>query len=181
VQFVDFGTKVIRRFQDFQERVGDVPAVFKNLKTRLPLLIDILKRIEDDVKKGRYNEATQKALIPVVQSSRDQVEQLNEFLGKVLPGLEDSSWRRGTKAWLSVGQESKIQKIEDALAENIQLLTIHQVTSPRLDEGKSVTKVFMVPFERDHQFINRKDILDEIDRNFSKRGRVALAGLGGVG
>ncbi|KAH7303118.1 P-loop containing nucleoside triphosphate hydrolase protein, partial [Stachybotrys elegans] len=39
-----------------------------------------------------------------------------------------------------------------------------------------------IPFSRDSDFVNRGDILDQIDRQCSKpAGRVALVGLGGVG
>jgi hypothetical protein len=40
---------------------------------------------------------------------------------------------------------------------------------------------FIVPFERDQQFIGREDILNEIEQKFKSQRRVALAGIGGVG
>ena len=39
-----------------------------------------------------------------------------------------------------------------------------------------------IPFRRDPDFVNRGDILDQIDQRCSEpAGRVALVGLGGVG
>ena len=43
---------------------------------------------------------------------------------------------------------------------------------------------FMVPFARDHEFVERKQIFDQLDRGFSRPDahlRVALHGIGGVG
>ena len=178
---MDFGTKVVHRFHEFHERAGEIPNIFQNLHTRLPLVLDVLRRIKAQVDDGRVHEDTQRALLPVVQSCFEQIEQLNEILIKVSPVIDDSSWRRGTKALLSVGQEGKIKKIEETLNENIHLLTFHQVTTSTVEAKQSAPTVFMVHYERDNRFINRKSILDEVDLKFRNQRRVALAGLGGVG
>ena len=41
--------------------------------------------------------------------------------------------------------------------------------------------IFSVPFERDHKFIDRKDIFSKVEEQLSKRHRVSLHGIGGVG
>ncbi|MCJ1252082.1 hypothetical protein MMC30_009320 [Trapelia coarctata] len=181
IQFVDFGTKVLHRFYEFQKRAGEVPAVFHNLQLRLPLYLDSIKRIKAQVDDGEVHEDTQQALRPIVQNCFEQIEQLNDVLTKVSPAIGDSSWRRGTKALLSIGQESHIKEIEEALANNIPLLTLNQVARSATESKKVSAAVFMVPFERDSRFVGRRTVLDEVELKFRNQRRVALAGLGGVG
>ena len=37
VQFVDFGTKIIRRLEEFTSNAGDVPKTFRSIQAQLPL------------------------------------------------------------------------------------------------------------------------------------------------
>lgn len=53
---------------------------------------------------------------------------------------------------------------------------IYQVTPSRTSQA-----YFLIPFERDLQFIGRDDIITEVDRRLETKRRVALAGIGGVG
>lgn len=46
---------------------------------------------------------------------------------------------------------------------------------------KSPKQRFMVPFERDSQFVGRADIICELDQILNSQRRVALAGIGGIG
>ena len=181
VQFVTFGTTVVARLQEFQEKTSKVPKVFEDIRTRLPLLLVSLKRIQEQANAGQVDEDTRQALKPVIEGCHAQVQQLDEILDKVLPLIDDSSWRRGTKALLSVSQESKVQRIGTTLGENIQLLTLHQVSGVKPDATKSTQSLFLVPFERDSKFIGRKAVINEINRKFKYQRRVAIAGLGGVG
>lgn len=41
--------------------------------------------------------------------------------------------------------------------------------------------IFSVPFERDRKFVDRKDIFSKVEEQLSKRHRVSLHGIGGVG
>ena len=40
---------------------------------------------------------------------------------------------------------------------------------------------FMVPFEKDRNFIGRESFIQDIERRLESQSRVALAGIGGVG
>lgn len=40
---------------------------------------------------------------------------------------------------------------------------------------------FLVPFDRDPQFVGREDIITDINHKLEIKRRVALAGIGGVG
>ncbi|MCJ1435790.1 hypothetical protein MMC27_005165 [Xylographa pallens] len=189
IQLVDFGTKLILRLREASERIGEVPATFADLSIRLPLLIDCLNRIKDDV--GGLSETTKTALSPVIGSCRDQVKLLDDILVKVTPRLGDSDWRIGKKTILGLGLESKVQKIDATIKDNIQILTLYQSIRPPLVSPQWTAvlsaalpvalPIFMVPFERDSNFVGRGDILSQIDKRFADKSRAALAGIGGVG
>lgn len=48
------------------------------------------------------------------------------------------------------------------------------------DLGKAKAP-FLVPFDRDDEFVGREDIISDIDNKFKTKRRVGLAGWGGVG
>ena len=181
VQFVSFGTTVVTRLHEFQEKTSKTPQVFQDISTRLPLLLNSLKRIEAQANAGQVDVDARQALQPVIEGCLAQVQQLDAILDKVVPLLGDSTWRRGTKALLSVNQENKVQKIGNTLVENIQLLTLHQVSGLRLETTKPIQLLFSVPYERDPKFVGRRAVIDEISQKFKVQRRVAIAGLGGVG
>ena len=52
----------------------------------------------------------------------------------------------------------------------------HKVTTNRTSQVH-----FMISFDRDLQFIDRHDIIRDIDQRLKTKRRIALAGIGGVG
>ena len=60
--------------------------------------------------------------------------------------------------------------------------TLSEMTKAKPEE-KVVTRLgaFLLPFDRDENFINRQDILDQITQKFESHRRVAISGMGGVG
>ena len=133
VQLVDFGSKVLRRLDDFQTSLGETPKVFRHIKTELPILLDTLKQTQVAIEKGAIRDETKQALVPVVNGCRTQVELLDGIIekGLVLPG---DSWRRkGSKAITSLWQDSKVKNITTDLRNYIQSLTYyHAATSSTL-------------------------------------------------
>ncbi|MCJ1390022.1 hypothetical protein MMC18_002880 [Xylographa bjoerkii] len=181
VQFVDFSAKVIIRLHEFKEKAGELPKVFQDVVNRLPLLTHILESIRTQIDTDEISEKTQQALLPVIKDCYQQIELLNNVLIRVAPSAGDSSWGRGKKAISSLHEDGKVQQIVAALGEDIQLLTLHQVTTSTKKASRGTTAIFMVPFERDKKFVGRRSTLEEIDSRFATQRRVAIAGLGGVG
>ena len=152
----------------------------KNFADQLPLLDEILKRIQ--ASSGSLTTTTQNALLPVITGCHAQVKLLDELLAKTLPAPSDSSRRRQWKAVISVSQDKKFRQISSTLDTYIQILTLHQVTDSSDILDRSLKEpCFMVPFDRDANFVGRQEILHEIDIRFVDQRRVALAGMGGVG
>ena len=195
VSFVDYGKKVVDRLHDFEAHVKDVPQALRDIKTGLPLLLKILDETKDQAKASLIDEEIETALSPVVDGCRERVEELEGILVKIVPTETDHKWKVRRKALSSVHQEKKVRAIGDALQRYVQLLTYYQATkraggldlknylhttrsrSPR-PEARTL---FLVPFERDHAYIDRAGIMQELDKKSKSHRRISLAGIGGVG
>ena len=111
VQFIDFGSKIIERLDEFKSNVDNVPKSFQDIKAEIPLLLNTLKQTKEEAEAQCYGEDTLQALLPVVECCRSQVELLNDTLLKMLPNPGDRTWRRTIKAFQCVDQEKKVQQI----------------------------------------------------------------------
>jgi hypothetical protein len=128
-QLIDCGIKVANRLNEFRSAVNDVPKTFQDIVSVLPLLISILKQIQEQADQNGVVEETKTLLVPVILGCQTQIDLLNDTLVKALPKKEDASWKRGMKAITSVWKDSEVQKITLKLQYYIQILTLHQTTS----------------------------------------------------
>jgi hypothetical protein len=130
VQLVDFGSKVLRRLNDFHSKLGEIPRTLRCVKDELPILLDTLEQTKKAVEEGSIRDQTKHALLPIINSCREQVGLLDEIVGKMLPQESDSWRKRTTKAFSSLRQDAKVAEIRDALSSHIQKLTYyHAATS----------------------------------------------------
>ena len=194
IQLVNWGIQVANRLEEFQTQVEEVPKTFRDIKTELPLLLSTLSETQEQANAGLLDEETQKALLRVVDGCREQIRQLDELLVKTLPTSSDRKWDRGVKALSSLHHEKKVKRIVDTLKDYIQVLTYHQATrAARLDlgsylhttrsrsPGPELRKVFLLPFDRDYGYVDRSNIIRDLDERLTTQKRVSLAGIGGVG
>lgn len=140
VQLVDFGSEVFRRLNDFQSSLGEIPKTFKHVKDELPILLETLNQTKVEIEKGSIREETKKALLPVINGCREQIELLNDVIGRALP-LASDSWRKRTgKAISSLRQDAKVAKITTILKSHVQTLTYyHAAASSTSRCGKGIT------------------------------------------
>jgi hypothetical protein len=196
IQFVDFGSKVVERLNEFGSDIHELPKAFQAIKVQLPLLIDTLNRTQRQATAGHISDATAVALIPLIDACLNEIKVLQIILDKTIPPQKSSSWKRRLLALKSLAHDKDVDRSITKLESHIRLLTFHQSTSNSddllilrvLPQAYSSTPrqprkpVFMVPFDRDETFVGRKDILDSIHQkvNASRRHAV-LTGIGGVG
>ena len=194
LQLVNWAKEIVKRLDEFQKQVGDVPRAFRDIKTELPLLLNTLSETQKQAELGLLEDDTQKALLPVVDGCRTQCGQLDKVLAKILPAASDHAFERGIKAISSVHQEKKVKSIVESVRGYIHVLTYHQATrAGRLNLGEylhtsrsrpaqpDLSKVFLVPFERDCGYIDRSGVIGQLDEQLRTHRRVGLAGIGGVG
>ena len=122
VQFTDFASRLIRQVRQLTNETADQPKVFRGVQARLPLMIDLVTKIKLQMEAGLIDKATQEHMLPIVQSCGQQAQHLQEVILKVLPSSGDSSWTRGRKALFGVLQDSEIEKIDNVLKQNFDLL-----------------------------------------------------------
>ena len=198
IGFLEIGAQIAKRLEELS-KAGDVPKEFRDIRTRLPLILSIVSNIQET------HEAlapdAQDAFESVVASCYEQIKQVEKSLEKVTVGTGDSRWRMFSRAAFSLVEESRLQKTSAALRDNIELLTMFKVApsekAEKSDQKRNSTSgfssispppaytdsigLFMVPFPRDDRFIGRDSTLQEIGTLLEKHGRVSVAGAGGVG
>ncbi|KAL8730232.1 MAG: hypothetical protein Q9166_004209 [cf. Caloplaca sp. 2 TL-2023] len=191
VTFVDVGAKIAKRLRELSE-AGDIPEVFRDIRTRLPLTISIVLRTQNETSK--LSPEAQSAFEEVVRQCFEQASQLDDILKKVMIAKGDSRLKRTVKATVSLVEEGRVQRIATGLRDNVQLLTYLSVTpvekvsskperrpSEPLPSYVSATGLFLVPFSRDEQFVGRESNLQSISSSFETQNRVAISGFGGIG
>ncbi|KAK4168165.1 short-chain dehydrogenase [Cladorrhinum sp. PSN259] len=193
LQFVEIGSKIVQRLSEFSADVNQVPKSFRQVRTELPLIVDGLRRINEQVKSGALEPTTEAALVPVITECLHAALQLNDLLDKTLPSADASTWERRKKALSSLAKDKKVDDLGDALGRYLRVLTFHQVLNPtplQLYAKPAVAETssdffWLVPFDRNPSFVGRDAIFQSINRAFDvKKGsqpKAALFGLGGIG
>lgn len=187
LQLLDFSIRIVSRLEDFREKHGHVPALFSNIRVRLPLLIDSLNRTKDSTALGFVRTGQDEALAGVVDGCLAQVEQLNMILDKTLPAKGDSFITRNKKALQSLSKERVVEKIRNDLHDYIEALTLHHVVPQRErgDSGLPPTSdyptYFHIPSCRVSRFIGREDVLSSIECHLRAGSAAVLHGMGGQG
>jgi hypothetical protein len=159
VQFVDFGSKIINRLDEFQSSIDEVPKTFRDIKNQLPLLIDTLKRTQNQAAAGCVSEQTAKALNPVIEGCSSQVQLLSRILDKSLPANNASNWQKRLYAIRSLAHENDILQITSKLKNYIQLLTFHQATCNSDPSSALSGRTTPLPCSSDLPIVQQKPIL----------------------
>jgi hypothetical protein len=132
VQLVDFGVRIVKRLEEYQSELGEIPEAFRHTKTELPALLDALQQTKAAIDAGSMQYGAQKALLPAVEGCRTQVELLNDVIMKALPASGDSWAKRKRKALGSLRYDAKVEKISAVVRGYVQTLTYHAATSSSL-------------------------------------------------
>jgi len=189
LQFIEFAAKVVDRLADFGAAFENGPKLFRQIRTELPLILDILRRIQDRSKAGDLDTTTEIALCQVIQDCQRSAKQLNDLLDRTIPTPNASSWERKKKALISLTKDKTVKEIADSLHKYVGVLTFHQVvdkgTSLDASSANDPPVFWVVPFDRNTAFVGRESIIQQIYTAFSvkegSRPKAALCGLGGIG
>lgn len=95
VTLIDVGTKVAKRVKELSE-TGDIPDVFRDIKTRLPLILSVVARTQNET--HDLSLEAQEAIAEVVRQCAEQAAQLHEILKKVVVVQGDSRLKKTVKA-----------------------------------------------------------------------------------
>ena len=180
---LDYGGKLAARLVEYQSSVSGAPQAFKGLKINLPLILDALERISNRTKDGKVGDESRRALVPVILSCHSLIKALNEIMTKIVPLPTDSMLDRGIKAAQSIRKDRELDGLVKQLTDHLSTLVFHSTACAGLSQPprNPIKSVFSVPFERDANYVDRPDIMQEIERILQCSSRAVLAGLGGVG
>ena len=138
IQLVDFGTRVLKRPEEYQSTLVEIPKTFRHIKAELPVLLDALRQTKAAIDAGLLEDESKVALLPVVEGCSVQIKALDEMIEKALPALSDSWTRRGRRALQSIRYESKVEKATVVIRGYFQTLTYHAAASWRPSAGTSL-------------------------------------------
>lgn len=125
IALVQLTEDIVSRVKDFSGGAEDTPKVFRDLSLILPLVANTLSRTKTRVDNGEVDEATCKAILPVVDGCRIKVTELKDILARFAPVEGTSKLAVVWKAVSSTFVERKVQRIAVAIRDYIQVLTLH--------------------------------------------------------
>ena len=73
ITFIEFGTKIVQRIDQFRSKSNDRPVVFRDLSVQLSLLLVDLERTRKRIKTDKVDLYTQSAVKAVVESCQSQI------------------------------------------------------------------------------------------------------------
>ena len=125
IQLVDFSSCVLKRLEDYQSQLRELPEAFRHINAGLPVLLVALRQTQSAVNAGRIQNESEKALRPAIEGCTVQIKLLNDVIAKALPAPSDSRDRRGGKALRSLRYDAKVGRIAAVIQGYVQTLTYH--------------------------------------------------------
>ena len=144
VQLLDFGGKVIKRLRVLEDQTTGSAACFKGVRTRFPLMLDLVKKIMLQMEAGLVSEKSKAVMYPVIKNCISQAQELDNLINKGLPQPSDNTWVRGKKAVYSVLSESEIERVDSELKSNLELL-MQAGTFQKVDQAKESSSITLAP------------------------------------
>ncbi|KAH0556925.1 hypothetical protein GP486_005285 [Trichoglossum hirsutum] len=132
IQIVDFGSRVLKRLEEYQSELGEIPEAFRHIKVELPVLLDALQRTKAAIDAESVRDGSKNALLPAVEGCGVQIKALDDVIAEVLPASDDSWVIRRRKALRSLRRDAKVKKITAVVRGYIQALTFHAAASSSL-------------------------------------------------
>ncbi|KAL4981967.1 hypothetical protein BDW68DRAFT_182990 [Aspergillus falconensis] len=192
VSLVDFGLKVCRRLNDYNDKVQNLPGTFRALSEQLPLIVDTVSNIRQNCELNNIDisESTLRALVIVIQGLRDQIHVLNDMLDKITTTPDDSVWDRHLKMFRSLRLESDVNRIYTVIRNYRDTLLSYQASryqglAPVVLDPDFQPIIEFPDTRQSPAFVGREDILSAIEHHFDNdKGsprKVVLRAMGGQG
>ena len=90
IQIVDFGSRVLKRLEEYQSKLGEIPEAFRHVKAELPVLLDALQQTRVVIYTGSIRDETKNVLLPDVEGCGVQIKAIDDVITEVLPASDDS-------------------------------------------------------------------------------------------
>ena len=174
VQFLEVGTRVTKRLAEYiASNPGDVPKSLQAIQNQLPLLLSSLSRIKSDLQSSKLDIETKCIIRGVVTGCTSQIEKVEEIIGKVVVGAEESFGVKVKKVVKSFKYEEKILAIEKNLQTYVQVLILHHVVDPKdIPTDRGEEREFWDVRERKLDvFLERENLMSELHGYLAEAAR----------
>ncbi|OAL70006.1 hypothetical protein A7D00_5535 [Trichophyton violaceum] len=118
ISIVDTAVKIHNALKDADR----LPRAFQEVALRLPVVTDTLTAVKGHLEENGIDEATFRAIMPVVQACGENAEALKDILQEVTVSPDHSRLQRYRLAIRRLGKGSQVEELMKALLENVQLL-----------------------------------------------------------
>lgn len=208
LSLVSYGGKIVKRMDEFNHNVKGLPESFVKIRQQLPVILDIVEKLQSQASGDKSNANRESLLVPVLNGLRKEIVSFDDTLLKVLPSPHASNREKIAKAIRGVGIQKKIDETQSGIQDYLNTLTAFQQTcnadslrelmsmvegrlerpaEPPAYETLSVPSpelkpIYMVKYDLENDFVGRDGIMSTIEKQLTEGNhRVALAGIGGVG
>lgn len=184
---IEFGSRIVTRLQEFKT---NAPSAFQDIADQLPLLLEIVQKLQARVPNDPLSQDTQRSLFRTIDGCTRQISEIHKLIGKWVPSPQDSSLKRVRKAFGSVNSEKKIMEALRILETYKTTLLMYSAnsggpTSYQLD----IRNFYDLPSKQISHFVGRHGALEELTRCLEDNGRAkihhrkiaVLIGMGGQG
>ncbi len=88
-EFGDFASKVVKQLRNLEVDVAEGPVVFRNVRNRLPLMLDLVRKIKLQMDAGLVSDSSQELMLPVIRNCTYHASRLDNLINKALPQPEE--------------------------------------------------------------------------------------------
>jgi tetratricopeptide (TPR) repeat protein len=186
IQVVDGCNKVLNRIEQFRKNMA-----FQDLELQLPLLMKDIESLNSPEYSVLIDEATEKALVRVLEGCRRQVNALDQLIQSLTPSMTASKLQRTWKGIKSFRKDTKLREILGILAEYKATIILHlssrhmQASQKQGKSAEAPRSYFEVPAQRVSHFVGRREVLEKIKSSIvtseASPAVVVLTGVGGQG
>lgn len=107
---IDVGSKIVARLHEFKLNGSHAPAVFQDIANQLPLLLEIVQKLQARISDDSLSQDAKRSLFRTVNGCIRQISEINMLIEKWLPSPQESSLKRIRKAFGSVHSEKRIME-----------------------------------------------------------------------
>jgi hypothetical protein len=116
--------EAIKQVYDAAKDQQGLPAAFREVAQRLPLVRDILTTAKATAEEGLVGVEASKAAESILQSCEKRVKKLEKIFRKVLPDENSSRLDRYYRAVRSLGKDGKVELLMRGILDDLSLLSI---------------------------------------------------------
>lgn len=118
------GAKILKRIGEFNSRASSIPESFQAVTAQLSILVVTLERLQ----RRTLDENDSRVLRQLVNSTKQQVQYLNNELDSVLPKDNSSTFSKVVKAMKSLKKQEKFQAALNSIHQNMKTLALNQMS-----------------------------------------------------